>query len=112
MNNTDKASPAEVAFAANRISPVLEHAETHHCELHFGWIAVVHANQRGRAPASPLANVALVNDYNLSRLPLREVEGNGRAHDAGAENYDVGGCGLGIWFWDRNQMSSKAETIH
>ncbi len=93
MNNSDKASLAEISFAANHVTPVLEHPQADERELNFGGIAIVHTNQRGRAPASALTNVALVDDHDLACLSRRQVKCNGRAHYAGAENHDVrGGC--------------------
>ena len=65
----------------------------HQRELHFGRIAVVHADQRRGASAAALADVAFVDDHDFSCAPLGEVERDGRAHHTSAENHDVSrGC--------------------
>ena len=60
-------------------------------ELHFRRKAVVHANQRGRASAAAAADMIFVDDHDLSGFALRQMKCDGRTHDAGAENDDVGG---------------------
>ena len=95
MNNPDKAGFAEVSCAADRIAPVLEHVQAYQRQLHFRRVTVMHANQRGGASASALADVSFVYDYDLAGFSFREVECDRGSHYACAENYDVGGCGVG-----------------
>ena len=80
--------------------PVLEHVQAYQRQLHFWRIAVVHANQRGGASASALADMAFVDDYDLSRLSFREVECDRGAHHTCAENHDVG-VSLEAGTWNR-----------
>ena len=97
MDDAHKASLAEIAFFADYVAPVVEHLQTHNCEPHFGRIAVVHADQRGRASTAALTDVALVDDHDFPRLPFGEMERNGCAHYTGAENHNVRSLRCGMW---------------
>src|SRR6266404_8619658 len=70
--------------------------ETHQRKLHLGWIAVVHADQRGRASTSSLTHVAFVDDRDFSRVSFREVKGDGRPNHAGPEDDNVRRGGPGV----------------
>ncbi len=76
MDDAHKAGFAEVSFFADRFAPVLEHVQADQGELNLGRIAVMHADESGRTATASLTDMALIDDYNFSRLPFREMERN------------------------------------
>ena len=50
----------------------------------------MHADESGRTTTASLTDMALIDDYNFSRIAFREMERNGRAHYTSAENNDMG----------------------
>src|SRR5581483_6348729 len=89
MHDADESSLAEIAGFPNHFAPMLKHLQTDHRQLHFWWVTVVHANQRGRTAAAPAPNMLFFNHRDLASATACELEGDRGPHHAGAQNDDV-----------------------
>src|SRR6476661_5385934 len=74
----------------DEFAPVLEHLQADQCQLYLCGKAVVHADQSRRTPTSAPADVVFVDYQDPASLALSQMERDGGAHYACAQDYDIG----------------------